>query len=131
MSKTITNEQLFSIATSFCIDEFMEIFIERRNSDSWTIISSGRECLYSDSDKWEYETFPSNRTEEFIQKTRFGSVIEAAERYLRWRNEKYFIVCKYNNDRKWYCRFWGVDINECEKEFQKTISRGERIQKID
>ena len=43
-------------------------------------IRRGRSCL-NKLGEWEYEPFPSNRTEEFFERCRYSSLEEALEYY--------------------------------------------------
>ena len=51
--------------------------IEKRG-EGWYVVKDEPNVLNRDG-KWEYEPMPSNRTEEFIERTRF-SMIEACEK---------------------------------------------------
>jgi len=60
-------EARLSLASTFWLNG--SIAIERRANDSWAIKDGGN-VLCADGE-WEYEPFPSSRTDEFIARTRF------------------------------------------------------------
>lgn len=53
------------------------IYIESRGKDAWAVCEMG-EVLNSSGD-FEYESMPSSRTDEFINRTRFKTVEEAVK----------------------------------------------------
>jgi hypothetical protein len=50
----------------------------------WAIVD-GPMVLNKETDEWEYSLIPSERTEEFKQKTRFHSVEDALNFYEGWK----------------------------------------------
>lgn len=68
-------ERLLSLATRFEMGDYRHpawrVVVERRDpeKDVWAILDGGN-CRRRDG-KWELERLPSNRTEEFIEQTRF------------------------------------------------------------
>lgn len=66
MGKEEELEKLLAKAVKFEIGE--DIYVEKRSA-LWAVIRNGF-CLNTD-DEFEYEPFPSSRTEEFFQRTRF------------------------------------------------------------
>ena len=53
------------------------VFVELRGVGVWAVTDGT--CVLNSEGSWEYEPLPSNRTEEFIARTRFG-LDEAFER---------------------------------------------------
>jgi hypothetical protein len=52
-----------------------QLEVARRADDAWAIVGDGH-CLAHDGE-WEYEPFPSSRTEEFFERCRWATAIEA------------------------------------------------------
>jgi hypothetical protein len=78
-------EALLAKATGFLFEvpqgsrmRHVEIRIRIRpgNPESWAVVGEGSSVLSRDGD-WEYESLPSNRTDEFLQRCRYGSYAEA------------------------------------------------------
>jgi len=61
-------EKLFKRATTFSFDNRTRI--EQRSPDKYVIICF-KEVL-NKKGEWEYEPFPSNRSELFLSRTRYG-----------------------------------------------------------
>jgi len=61
-----------SKATKFCVfsKNDMHIYVELRSNGLWAVTHLG-ECLTADGD-WLYEPLSSNRTEDFLARTRFS-----------------------------------------------------------
>lgn len=49
----------------------------------FAIRSAGRSCL-NKLGEWEYEPFPSNRTDDFLERCRYDSLEEAVETYNKF-----------------------------------------------
>lgn len=91
-----TTEQLLSMASAFEVLPYSsrirpelplcrlrQVIVEKRSQDTWAIVGDGN-CLTKTND-WIYESMPSNRTEEFINDTRWSNAqdaIEFAEQHL-------------------------------------------------
>lgn len=60
-------ENILSKVNSFKIGE--NIFIENRGPDIWAIVKDG--MVLNNQGVWEHEPIPSNRSDEFIARTRF------------------------------------------------------------
>lgn len=58
--------------------------IERRSKSTWVVGGSDRFVLDPEIIEFIYESFPSNRTEEFIKKTRFNTKEEAYRQLERY-----------------------------------------------
>jgi hypothetical protein len=67
------------------IGQYERVRISRRGENSWAIIW-GNNCLGKDG-FWEYEPFPSNREEEYLQYFRFESAQKAFTFYEKWKNK--------------------------------------------
>lgn len=59
------------------IDELNEVFIEYRGNNRWAVVQNSN-VLDKDAN-WYIEPFPSSRTEEYLNNTRFNSAEEAKE----------------------------------------------------
>lgn len=58
-------------------DSFTNMTVESRGSTGWAIVSfETGETLNRDGD-WEYESSPSNRTEDYLARNRYATVEEA------------------------------------------------------
>jgi len=73
----LTNEQkllLFEFATQFQISEniTLEQRVSRKGKNKWAIAGPSGYCYCKDEDKWEYEPLPSNRSDDFLAKTRYS-----------------------------------------------------------
>ena len=64
-------------ATEYRIRGVRDLKAEFRGNDTWAITNIGT-CLNRDG-HWEYEPRPSNRTDEFLKRTRF-TLNEALEK---------------------------------------------------
>lgn len=60
------------------------VTIEYRASNKWAICD-GRRCL-SKNGTFEFEPMPSSRDDEFLNRTRFDSMMEAYDFYQKWRS---------------------------------------------
>lgn len=58
--------------------------ITLRGENAWAITSRGKTVLSKDGE-WEYEPFPSERTEDFLDRTRWATAREAFEFLEKWR----------------------------------------------
>ena len=67
MNKMTLREELFDKAVKFEMAD--GLFIEKRGKDSWAITNIGN--CYAKEGGWEHEPLPSNRSNEFIARTRF------------------------------------------------------------
>lgn len=65
------------------------------NQQKWAICD-GRLCLSKSKQEFVYETFPSSRTEDFINDTRFDSVEEAFEFLEEWKKKELVWAIKQN-----------------------------------
>jgi len=54
------------------------VYVERRSKDSWAVTRGGCYC-YSRDGKWDYESVPSERTEEWLAAHRWGVLSDAFE----------------------------------------------------
>ncbi len=74
-----TTEQKLSMATRFQLNE--DVAIEKRGEDKWCVNIFGS-VLDCDLNRY-YEPMPSNRTDEFINMTRFSleEAFDIANRY--------------------------------------------------
>ena len=117
----VTKESLINFATSFIIDELLDITLEKRSPTTWVIFSSGQ-CLNKEGE-WDYERTPSNRTDEYIASTRFNSIEEAVDFYLRWRSQFYLFVLKGKHDRRWVCWCQSKNLEECEASWEYSLNK--------
>lgn len=65
-------------------DQPMNLTVEFRGKTGWAICN-GRCCLSKEDSDFEYETFPSSRTDDFIARTRFASAREAFAFLAEWK----------------------------------------------
>lgn len=114
-------KSLIPFGQCYTIDQLVDISLEKRGKDAWCLCS-GRECLTKEG-KWEFESLSSNRTEEFIEQTRFSSIKEAVTFYLEWRSKYYFFAAKGVYDNRWIY-LASENVKKCE-EYWKTVL-GER-----
>lgn len=93
MKKKLTNKDWLNMAEKYIISEasayFNEISIQRRSEKSWCIFCNGR-VFNKNKNKWEQEPSPSNRTDEFIQDTRFSTKEEAYTVYYGFEKDRPF-----------------------------------------
>ena len=82
--------------------------IEKRNESAWAICDC-RRCLNTETDDFEYESSPSNRTEDYISKTRFKSIEAAFEFLDGWRKREYIRAVECG------CMPWTNDPEERKK----------------
>lgn len=61
--------------------------VAKRGTDAWAIIGDGGHCLAHDGE-WEYEPLPSSRTEEFFERCRWHTAIEAMD-FLKEHMRRY------------------------------------------
>ena len=59
------------------------VFIEWRGGDSWVVATNGRMVL-NHGGEWEYEPNPSNRTDDFLARTRYKHAETALNHWKRW-----------------------------------------------
>jgi hypothetical protein len=83
----MTDEELLALATKFELLSYkheprpglMTLTVCRRSlmqsPPSWAIVGDDNFCLNRDGG-WEYESSPSNRTEDFIERTRWSDLRE-------------------------------------------------------
>lgn len=69
------------------------VWIDRRiqpdGSSLWTISDSqSRGSVLNKSLEWEYEPSPSNRDDEFYDRTRFESPEKCLEVYTQWKTQR-------------------------------------------
>lgn len=64
----MTTDEMLKLATRFQISE--DITVEKRGENKWAIVVFGQTVLDNNMER-HYEPLPSNRSEEFIQSTRF------------------------------------------------------------
>lgn len=118
----VTKESLVNFATSFIIDELLDITLEKRSDTAWAICSRNQ-CLTKEGE-WDYESLPSNRTDEYKKSTRFDSIEKAIDFYLKWRSKFYLLVLRGEHDRTWFCRCQSENLQECE-EIWNTLKKRE------
>lgn len=78
--------------------------IELRESDQgerWVIKEGGRACLSKSLGEFVYEPMPSNRTDDFLDDTRFNSMEEAMIFLEKWKKEELARVQKLENYKIW------------------------------
>lgn len=78
----MTDQELLSKAVKFEISKTEDIFIEKRGENSWCVSMYG--TVIDRHLERHYEPSPSNRTQEFIDRTRFSldEAFEIAYRYI-------------------------------------------------
>jgi hypothetical protein len=79
----MTDQELLSKAVKFEISKTEDIFIEKRGENSWCVSMYG--TVIDHHLERHYEPSPSNRTQEFIDATRFSltEAFEIANRYIQ------------------------------------------------
>lgn len=50
----------------------LPVVIELRSQGKWAVVMSSRDSVLNRDGTWEYEPLPSNRTAEFLARTRFS-----------------------------------------------------------
>jgi hypothetical protein len=87
----IVNGHIWTERHKFSDADWDRLFVEKRFGDTWVITQGGRSVL-NRFGKWEYEPLPSNREDDFLDRTRYKSAREAIELadYFRTRVTKWF-----------------------------------------
>lgn len=71
-------EEMLAAAEVFRISK--DVTIERRSENKWSVCTLG-ETLNKVTKEWEYEQFPSKRSERYLSENRFDSYKEAKEAF--------------------------------------------------
>lgn len=71
-------EEMLAAAEVFRISK--DVTIERRSENQWSVCTLG-ETLNKVTKEWEYEQFPSKRSERYLSENRFDSYKEAKEAF--------------------------------------------------
>ena len=69
----MTNDELLAKADRFHfgkIDGQHDVWVVQRGDDKWAIWDGA--FVFARDGEWEEEPFPSSRTDEFIERTRYG-----------------------------------------------------------
>jgi hypothetical protein len=77
-------------STTFTIVGNAAVTIQERGQKSWSICQPG--MVMNKRGEWEYEPFPSQRSQDFISRTRWPSPEEAYEFYRRNIPARPFLV---------------------------------------
>lgn len=80
----LVNGHMWTDMNKFRDGDHYHLSVEYRGPKAWTI--ANHSCSLNRNGEWEYEPYPSNRTDEFIERTRYGSPREALEIANHFRN---------------------------------------------
>jgi hypothetical protein len=72
------------------------VFIEKRAKNTWTITTDYATCWNFKEKEFVFDPLPSNRSEQFIEETRFKTLEEAYDLIQKWID-----ILKEKKEMKW------------------------------
>lgn len=80
----VVNGVLWTESHKFSDGDRYRLAVQQRNRNAW-VVADGRSVLSIDGD-WKFESMPSERRDQFIRETRFGTPIDALSVAAAYRN---------------------------------------------